>query len=831
MKPRFLEPAVFLISAVGIAYELALMRIFSIAQWHHFAYMIISIAMLGFGAGGTFLSLATARVKGRERAVLLGAAFLLPFGLVGCYVSSQCVPFETFHLITQPGQLRYLLALYLVLSVPFLLISVCITVSFFLAPGRVGRVYCFTMVGSGCGAAGVIGLLHVAHPAALPHVLAFTAAGAFLLLVSDLLRPVANAKASYIAVAVAFALPIASGWAASRGAFAIRVSQYKGLSYALQFPDARVVARRHSPLSAITAVASAQIRETPGQINNYPMSELGPLPEQVGLYFDAGAVSPVNRFDGDLERFAYLDYVTMALAYRWVDAPTVLVIGAGGGTEVLGALAHGARHVTAVEVDPNVFDLLHKELRGVSGGLYDRPDVTAVVAEGRGFLQSHRDRYDLIVIPALDSFTASSAGVYALNESYLYTTDALALYLDRLTPRGVLAITRWLKTPPRDALKLFATAVEACERAGFSEPAPHLACIRSWNNATVLISRAPLEAEQIEAVRTFCRERCLDACYFPGIRPDEVNRYTVLEAPIYYQTAQAMLSENREAAYDNAVFHIRPATDDRPYFFRFFKWTSLPLFIRGMGSQFVPFVEWGYVTLIATLIQGVVAGALLILVPLVVLSRRPTTRGAKRWVVLYFTGLGFAYMFLEIALIQRLMLFLAYPTHAVAVVLTGFLVFSGLGSLFADVRGGSKTRLVVYAVLSIAVLGLVYLATLARLFDACAGLAGWAKIVLSVGILAPLAFCMGIPFPSGLQILSNDRQPLLPWAWGINGCASVVGATLATLTAIHLGFRAVVVAAMLIYGITAFAFTRLRAAAWSTHNQVRVSRSSDVSTV
>jgi len=797
--------AILLISAVGIAYQVVLMRVFSIAQWHHFAYMIISIAMLGFGASGTVLALLRSRVRGHEPRLLAAASLLLAVTVVACYALSQRVPFETFELVSQPRQLARLLALYVILAAPFFLCSTCITLGFFLMPRRIGRLYFYNMLGSGLGAAGVVGLLYIAHPSALVYALALAAALAHLVLLGPQRRCISSG-----AVVLAFV-----GLAAFRPLEAPRVSMYKGLSYALQAPDAEIVAERYSPMSVLTALRSDQIRETPGQISNYPMSQLGELPAQIGLYFDAGAVSPVSHFaDGDLDRFAYLDYVTSALAYRLVERPRALVIGAGGGTDVLGALSHGADHVTAVEVDPSVVAVMRNEFREFSGGLYERPDVRPVLAEGRGFLRASKERFDLIQLPLFGSFNAASAGIHALNESYLYTVDAFILYLERLTERGVLAINCWLKTPARDAIKLFATAAQACERLGVTDPSRHLAFIRSWNNATIVVTRAPMTPAQVAAVRAFCVERGLDLCYGPGVEQHDANRYTVLESPVYFDAAQAILSADRDAFYRRYPFHVRPATDDCPYFFRYFKWAALPRLLRSMGTQWVPFVEWGYLTLLATLLQAIVVSTVLILLPLALggmKNPKSKTQNPKSplWLTLYFAALGAAYLSLEMAFIQRFMLFLAYPVYAVAVVLTAFLLFSGLGSLCSDRLPGSPARRVAAAVAGIALSGGMLLAGLGPIFDAGAAWPDIVRIAVGLMLLAPLAFCMGIPFPTGFQLVSDRAERLVPWAWGINGCASVVGATFATFTAVHLGFRVVVLLALGTYGIAALAIIPL----------------------
>ncbi len=800
-----LHVAIFLISAVGIAYQVVLMRVFTIGQWHHFAYMVISIAMLGFGLSGTVIALAKNLLRGHEAGLLQFSTLMLALSLVLCYDLSQRIPFETLQLVAMQGQWANLIALYAVLTIPFFFTATCIMCGFMLTPNAVGRMYFVNMLGSGMGALTVIFLLHYVQPALLPYVFAIVVAFAFTLLAWRFrFGPLVGIPTIALA-----ALPLLMDWTTP-----VRVSEYKGLSYALQYPDARIVAESVSPMSVVTAVASKQIRETPGQISNYPMSELGPLPEQIGLFFDAGAVSPVNRFDGDLGRMAYLDYVTSAVAYRVARSnPHTVVIGSGGGADILGALAHGASHVNAVEVEHAVIDLVRGPLAAFSGDIYARDDVSANIDEGRGFLQSHGNCYDLIILPVQGSFLASTAGTQAATESYLYTIEALSLYINRLTSDGVLSMTCWIDTPPRTALKLFATAVAACRRAGIDQPDDHLIFIRTWNTATVLVTREGLNARDIAAVRRFCNDRWFDLCYLPGIEPEDANRFVVLEEPAYYRFAQEILSGDPERAYRECVFFVRPATDDRPYFSRFVKWRYLPKLLRQFGTNWLPYMEWGYLALVATLIQGIAVSVILILTPLMVFARRGTSPKAKRWVLFYFAALGLAYMFLEIAFIQRFMLFLAFPMYAVTVVLTAFLVFSGLGSLFADRLHGQGRHPMVATVTAIGVLAVLYLSGLGTVFAFGSGWPDLVKIAASIALLAPVAFAMGIPFPTGLQLVALRHELLLPWAWGINGCASVVGALTASLCAVHLGFRAVVLLAVGAYLVAAFAYQHMAAVA------------------
>ena len=265
--------------------------------------------------------------------------------------------------------------------------------------------------------------------------------------------------------------------------------------------------------------------------------------------------------------------------------------------------------------------------RSVSGNLpatfTHRPQVHVHEAEARGFANTSADHYDLVQVALLDSFGVASAGLYGLSESYLYTVEALQTYLSRLAPDGILAVTRWLSLPPRDALKLFATAVVALEKDEVSNPAARLVMIRGWKTVTVLVKNSDFTPGEIEAVKEFCRKRSFDVAYYPGMAADEANRYNLLAQPYFFEGAMALLGPQRQDFIERYKFYIEPATDDRPYFFRFFKWSAAAelLSLREQGGM--PLLDWSYPLLVATLIQAFVASVLLILVPLGRISGPP----------------------------------------------------------------------------------------------------------------------------------------------------------------------------------------------------------------
>jgi hypothetical protein len=294
---------------------------------------------------------------------------------------------------------------------------------------------------------------------------------------------------------------------------------------------------------------------------------------------------------------------------------------------------------------------------------------------------------------------------------------------------------------------------------------------------------------------------------------DEANRRNVLQEPIFYRAAVALLGPERAAFLADYKFNLRPATDDRPYFFHFFKWRTLPEILRLRGQGGMPLLEAGYLVLAATLLQALLVSGILILAPIGLWRRRKpaaATDFSRPRVLVYFLAIGLAFLFMEIAFIQKFILFLSHPLYAAAAVLSAFLIFAGLGSGFSERlgRGKHERTAVAWAVAAIAVLGGVYLLVLAPIFKPLMGQPGAARVAIAVALIAPLAFAMGIPFPLALGRLAENAPDLIPWAWAVNGCASVLSAVLATLLAVHLGFNMVVMLAIGLYGVAWASFPR-----------------------
>ena len=794
--PRPPLMSIALVSAATLAYEILLMRLFSIIQWHHFAYMMISLALLGYGASGTFLALSRRLLQGRFSAAYLANAVLFALSAIACFRLAQATPFNALEVLWDPLQPAWLMLVFLLLFIPFFCAANCICLAFQEFSGCLHRVYCFDLLGAGIGAAAIIGLLFI-----VPSEMALQVVGALGLLAAVVgwLECSVQPRWPMMFLSLATCLLVSPA-----GSFNLEVSQFKGLSQALRVLDAEQVDQRSSPLGSLATVASPTVpfRHAPGLSLNAPT----PVPEQLAVFTDAEALSTLTRFDGDFGKLAFLDYQSSSLPYHLLQRPRVLVLGAGGGADVLQALYHDARSVDAVELNPQFIELVNDEFGEFTGRLYAHPGVTVHSGEARGFVAASNRRWDLIQVALLDSFNASSAGLYALSENYLYTREAFTTYLSHLEPGGVLAITRWTKVPPRDSLKVFATAIDALRRAGVTDPASHLLMIRSWNTSTLLARNESFSNQDIERLEAFCRERWFDLVHYPGIDAAEANRYNQLPEPWYFSGAQALLGPEREAFEDGYKFDITPATDDRPYFSRFLKIHTLPELLALKERGGLPLLEWGYLVLIATLLLALVASFLLVLLPLSLRRGDGDVVGTVQWrYVGYFTAVGTAFMFIEIAFIQKFILFLHHPLYAISVVLCAFLVFAGLGSLASSRWRGRRPALAV--AMGICLFAVLYALFLPGLFGVLAAAPAAVKIALSATLIAPLAFLMGMPFPIGLNAVAGHAPAWIPWAWGVNGCASVVSAIMAMLLAVHLGFAVVVYLAVALYLLAGWLLT------------------------
>jgi len=774
-EQALLALSIALLAGAALAYQVLLFRLLAIVQWHTFAATIISLALLGHGAAGTALALAGRRLLPRFSAAFATGASLFAVAVPICWAVAQRLPFNGLELVWNPAQLGWLAGLFLLLSLPFFFAACCFGLAFMHARERIAALYAADLLGAGLGAALATGLLFLLPAGGALRAVAVAGAVAAALQSGPKIT-----RLALPALAVISALLLPHSWLAPR------ITEFKGLPRTLGIMGAEVEAEYSSPYGLLTIIRNETIpfRHAPGR----SLAATSEPPAQLAVFTDGDSMTAMSVYDGRLESLAWLDQTTSALPYHLISRPRVLVLGAGGGADVQLALYHEAREIHAVELNPTMLELLRAWL--------DEPRVQLHPGEARGFARTDRRRYDLIQVPPLDSYGGSGAGAQAMAESFPYTVEALADYYARLAPGGLLALTSWEKQPPREGLKLFATAVEALRVLGV-EPRNHLALIRGWQTSTLLVKSGALTAADIGRLRAFCDSRGFDPTWFPGIEPDEVNRRHRLPRPWLYEGAVALLGDDAESFLADYKFHIVPATDDRPYFFHFFRWPLLPELIKLRGQGGLTLLDTGYLVLVGTLVVAVPLSLLLILTPLAVL-RRPQPDMARLRPGIYFLCLGLAFLFVEIACMQRYGLFVGHPLFATVAVLAGFLVFAGAGSFVAS-RVRNRARTLRWAVAGIVVLLLLQTVALPPppgIFESTT-----TRVIVTLALVAPLAFLMGMPFPLGLSRLAGEAPAFIPWAWGINGCASVLSALLAALLAVHLGFGAVLVMAAGLYAL------------------------------
>ncbi|MFI5237856.1 MAG: hypothetical protein ACHQLA_07960, partial [Ignavibacteriales bacterium] len=494
----------------------------------------------------------------------------------------------------------------------------------------------------------------------------------------------------------------------------------------------------------------------------------------------------------------YLHFTTENLPYAIGKRKNVLVLGAGTGRNVKAALLNEARIVTAVEPNKALMNLLKEKLPSKIDSLYQNKNVRVQNISPRTFILSTHQKFDLISLPVIDAFGGSS-GLFALQEQYLLTTEAFGEMLNALNHDGVICVSAYLDYPFRNSFKILAAITEVFENRKINNPENHIAAIKNWNTITFIMKNDPLSSADIDSIRNFCNRMNFDPVILPDISKEERDKFNRLQDTTFYSMIDNILKskDEREKLYLDYPFNIKPATDNQPYFSQFLQWKTFPLLADLFGNQSVPFFEVGYLLLYLTFFQIIVLAILLIILPLFKIGFKS---GRKLKTLLYFSGLGLGYMFIEIILIQRFTLYFGNVIYAAALVVCLMLVSSGFGSLVSQKLTPKRYRMVLIIFVIIISL-LIYALFLSSWIKTTIGFSLPVKIILSFLIIAPPAFFMGMPFPMGLKLLSNENETIIPWAWGINGVFSVVSAVLATVIAVELGFISVMIFAIGAYSI------------------------------
>jgi spermidine synthase len=786
MKPGNLTlAAVALLSAALIAYQVAIIQFLSLVQWYHYASMVISIALLGFGAAGSLLSI-------KREWILLHSDKLQPILIAGCALTmiasaeltrSGIAGFDSYLLFTGDWQWLRLLISYLLFFIPFFLGALALGIVFTKYVATIGKIYFSNLAGSAAGALLAAFLAWYFLPVSLPLAPALLAIIGALLLVKRKNRWLIIVLCFPIAVVILFRLtrpPVT------------QLSDYKSLSKTMNLPGAKILLQRPGPYGLVQVVSADALRYAPGLSLAFDKE----VPAKKVIFNNGDWFGPIDSWN-TTDSFHLLDYTTMSLPYVLKKRNKVLVLNAGTGINISHALRHNVSNIDAVEPHQTVAKLLLHELTGDNDSLFHRPQVKFHITEPRSFLSAANKKYDLVQLPLIGAF-GGGVGLYAMREEYGLTKEAFSLMWDLLEDDGVICITTWMDYPFRNSLKVTATLAELLDDT--ARYRSHLLAVRSWATVTYLLKKSAITADDVSAVRKFCNEYFFDPLLLPGLQQVERMTHNGISDTSFFIYTGELLGDNRKKLYAEYGFHIEPATDDKPYFSQFLRRKSLPQLSGLFGSQNVSFIELGWLISVLTFLQLLLLTVLLIIVPLFKL-RRVGSGGKKSWTMLYFSGLGIGYMFFEIVLIQKFILFFGNPVYASAIVICVMLLASGIGSLYSSrflIIPSIMQRLLltIFLCLSMYTVGLTWL------LQQIGSVPDLFKLILAIVIIAVPAFLMGMPFPLGLRAQLIVAEENIPWAWGINGCMSVISAALAILLTVETGFSTVIMLAAICYAIS-----------------------------
>ncbi len=771
----------FLLIMATIAFEILLTRIFSVTLWYHFAFMAISIAMFGMTLGALIVQFNPKlfvddnirkwlSISSLALAVTIVLSFIIHFFCMNFFAAGQTEELRE-------GLREILAVTYVVVAIPFLFsgIGTCVALTKF--PLQVGKLYATDLAGASVGCLFVIALLAaVDGPTAILVVATLAAIASAFFAQAGKLK-----SCQLFSILVAVGLSVAS---VSNAALATSHQQFFRIKSAQHDRESQLLYEKWNCFSRITVLGDPAVVHRPyawGLSSTWPENK---RISELMLIIDSIAGTVLTKFTGDWNKVEYLKCDVTNLAHILRHDANVLVVGVGGGRDILSALAFNQKSITGVEINYDILNTLTKVFGDYTGHLELYPQVKLVNDEARCFIDSSKDKYDIIEISLVDTSAASAAGAFVLTEHSLYTTQAWETFLNHMTRTGVLSVSRWyFKQSPVELYRLESLAIAALRKAGVSNPRDNIFIVAHTEGAsggrakpgiaTVLISKEPFSKEDIIAVANFADRQHFATILSPSNALDPVCAKLANAA-----SSQSPLSDLAE--------NIAPPTDDNPFFFFFlkpadlFNWnfdTLTPQF----GPNNTAIVMLRYLTIF---ILVLVLGS--ILIPLILLRRFNSLQYASP-LLLYFASIGLGFMFIEISQVHRLIIFLGHPIYGLSVVLFTLLLASGIGSLSTSIglKFDDKARL--YVLLFVLLLfGSLTPAVITTLRSANTMI----RIGASVAIMFPLGFFMGMCFPIGMKLANQTNRNLAPWLWGVNGATSVSASVLAVVIAISFGITA-----------------------------------------
>ncbi len=843
--------AVGLVAGAIIELQICIMRLFSIGSWAHFGSFVVSLAMMGFGLVSAVMCVGKGWFDRNWKGVATGALLAFPILMIGCNLLAQQFPFNAIFIVSDPNQTWRLVGNFVAYLVPFLAGALFLGIVFLKAHNSFGRVYFADLTGSGlCGLLFLLAL-YLYQPENLilaPLALAFAGCLCWFLAMDQPRAIAASFVVAGLALAAHLMLP------PMLGLKKLAVSDYKGVSYARKFPDSQRVFERTTPFGYLEVYASSYLHFAPGLSDNAGFN-LAKLPQNayLGLYIDGDGPIGIIR-DLPADETAYYTYLPMIYPYLLKKNPDTFVVQFGGGLSTSVAIKNSA-HVTVAEGNPAILDAFSndKTLQDFTGDILHHPNLNVIGYDGRLYLAYTSNKYDVIDLSLADSAGLSNPGGFSIVEKFSYTREAMRNYMRALKQGGVLSVTMWNKEePPKSVLKLYATMVAAARDVDEGMLADSFFATSTYlSTSTVLYKRGGFTPVEIATLRKHSVAMSFDEIYSPGYAFDDsrtkdtIKGYrdqifgsgepgpganpggapagsaTDASAPAPDAAAEPapdaapapsaesevvpattmgriawhyLITGGYAAISDAYVFDSRPLTNSRPYFAAYVK----PADLLATTDRLDIFQdEWGYLLVWATLGVAIAAATFLVLFPLIfgwrtIFSAVP----GKFMSILYFACLGLGYIMVEVGLIANFILALSNATVSASVLITGMLVFSGLGS-FVSERYLDRARTVMPRIfLAIGVLLIGYGFFLDNVLDAIGTLPYGMRLLCCFVLIFPPAFLMGFPMPTAMTNLARlGKDHMFLWAWGINGCFSVVGAALVPIVSTLFGLTAVLVVA------------------------------------
>ncbi len=770
-----------------LAFELVLTRIFSVTLWYHLAFMVVTVAMFGVGAGGLLVYFLAHRISRSGVPRLLAdleciKAMLCALFIV-VYLSIPFIPGQ----IIQPSlrSLPVVVLIFMLAALPFLLSGMVNSVAFFTYSKNIGRLYFADLAGAAAGMLAAIAGLYLTKAPNL--VLAVGVVGCGAALVFTLQRRRAGASRLRAGISLAFLLLFLFY---NLGTNAVRVRFTK------TYVERKIYHEKWSPIARITVIRYPLL--VWGLGSNYP----GKLPEDNFLIEQDGAAGTPIIPAGESESVEWLDWDVTSLAYPVIRPDSAVIIGSGGGKDIIAAVRSGVEKITAVEINPDMVETVQEVFAGTSGRPYSLPGVRTEVAEGRHFLLRSDERFDLVQLSMVDSWAATSAGAFIMSENHLYTREAFDTYLERLDDGGAISLSRFfVGFLPAESIRAFALAADVLRRRGAADPGAHMFLATGGNIGTLIVKKTPLTREEENRALEEAAARGYKVVFAPSVRGKQTSMFSVLSSGV-----------EPVDLYRKSPIDITPPTDDRPFFFFVLK-PSWWLVKQREKSKMDPGLGLPQNIGAAMLVRNIFIIAsffalLILLIPVFFRRRRKTVSRARapaRW-LLYFAGIGAGFMFLEIPLIQKFILPLGHPVRATAAVLGVLLLSSGLGSWYWGSRRLEVARRWVGRVAAAAAgFAIVFYFILSPAAGAILALSAPMRYAAAALMVAPAGFFMGGAFPMAVRLAAERSRSSIPWLWAINGAFSVQASVLAMMLSIAAGFKLCFLAAAAAYCAAALA--------------------------